>query len=364
MKGVMLAIAVFSLVIIGFFIFAIPEELDVVRERDEVAAVQESKPFEIPPAQVDIALPTYISQTFNNCSVAALAMTLSYYGVAISQEKLAEEIRPFNNLNGDNDDKSTIFPELERAAEALGLTAYWRPNGTIDLLKRFTAAGFPVIARTLTSANEDYLHFRVVTGYDTDTGEIIQDDSMQGRDLRYTYDAWNAIWQQFNYEYMVIAKTDEEQGEIEKILGEELDMRVAWQNSLERATREVEEQPGNLRAHMTLVVALFHTGDYESTVSEFEKIEARLPRYTLWYQMEPIEAYFELGNYERVLALSEKILEDRNRAVSELYILRGEVFLAQGDRAGAREEFEKAVYYNKSLPEAHKAFTSLNRQEE
>ena len=36
----------------------------------------------------------FVSQTFNNCGPSALSMDLSYYGVHVSQETLADDLRP------------------------------------------------------------------------------------------------------------------------------------------------------------------------------------------------------------------------------------------------------------------------------
>ena len=42
---------------------------------------------------------------------------------------------------------------------------------------------------------------------------------------------------------------------------------------------------------------LYYLGEREQSATAFEKVEARLPLRTLWYQIEPIQNYFDLGGY-------------------------------------------------------------------
>lgn len=69
----------------------------------------------------------------------------------------------------------------------------------------------------------------------------------------------------------------------------------------------------------------------------------------LWYQIEPILAYQRLKDYKRVFQLTDKILNNYNRAFSELYYIRGEIFQEQGKRVLAKTEFEKAIFYNENF---------------
>lgn len=300
----------------------------------------------------------HIFQTFNNCAPAALSMALSYYGVERSQEELAEALRPYNNRTGNNDDKSTPPDELAEKGKEYGLLPYYRASGNIALLKRLVAAGMPVLVRTLLEPGKDYAHYRVIKGYDDDRGQIIQDDSLQGKNLRYSYDTFLDLWQPFNYAYLVFAPP-EKQKAVETILGEEFDAHVAWRNALEAAEWEIESDPGNISAHFNKAVALYYLNEYARASEAFEAIESRLPMRVLWYQIEPIQAYFAAGNYMRVFSLSDAIFSQNNRAFSELYLLRGKSRLKQGNAMLAKEEFEKAVLYNKNSKAAREAFESL-----
>jgi tetratricopeptide (TPR) repeat protein len=166
------------------------------------------------------------------------------------------------------------------------------------------------------------------------------------------------FWKDFNYSYLVVVP-DDKKALVEEILGEETDAKSAWRNAKERAERELSANPSDVKVHFNLITALYYLGDYAGVVREFEKIESKLTRRKLWYQHEPIQAYFELKNYDRVLALTEHIINDNNKSVSELYYMRGKIFESRGDSAAARAEYEKAVLYNKHYQPAKDALANL-----
>ena len=138
-----------------------------------------------------------------------------------------------------------------------------------------------------------------------------------------------------------------------------MDEKKAWQKAVENAENELKANPNNVVSRFNFSVALYNIGEYERSTQEFEKVESQLPFRTLWYQIEPIKAYFELGNYQRVFAITDKVLNNYNRAFSELYLIRGEIYKRQENIELARQEFEKAVFYNQNLKKAHEALQSV-----
>jgi predicted double-glycine peptidase len=300
----------------------------------------------------------HVYQTFNNCGPATLSMALSYWGVDISQAELGNILRPYQVVGGDNDDKSVTLAEVARQAEEYGLYSYLRPNGTPEKLEQLVSQGIPVVARTWTKVNEDIGHYRVIRGYNKSTQTIIQDDSLQGENLSYSYRDFNAIWQPFNYEYLVIVD-DSKKEVVEAILGEELDEATAWKNALVRIEHEIGENPDNWHLTFAKSRIYYYLGEYEKSVEEFEKVENRLSFRTLWYQIEPILSYFELKNYDRVFQITDRILNNQNRAFSELYYLRGQIYLNQGSVDAARSEFESALLYKHNYQPAQEALNTL-----
>ena len=305
---------------------------------------------DIPQSYV-IPLKKHMFQSFNNCGPATLSMTLSYLGVDKSQQELGERLRPYQVVGGVNDDKSVTLSEVASQAEIYGFHAYLRPNGTPEKLEEIIALGLPVVTRTWTHTDEDIGHYRVVRGYDKSAQEFIQDDSLQGKDLHYSYHEFLELWKPFNYEYLVIVD-DKRQAQVEAILGEDVWEKVAWENALKRVEIEAKEDPSNVHLGFAKSRIYYYLGDYKKSVEEFEKVEDRLSFRTLWYQMEPILAYEKLGDRARVFALTDNILNNQNRAYSEAYLVRGRMLERVGDKSGARGEYEKAVMYNRNLEEA------------
>ncbi|MBI2019881.1 C39 family peptidase, partial [Candidatus Daviesbacteria bacterium] len=164
----------------------------------------------------------HIFQTFNNCGPAALSMALSYFGINVSQKQLGQDLRPYQISGGDNDDKSVTLEELAEKSKEYELIPYHRPNGNIELIKLFIIYDIPVIARTLTKPHEDIGHYRIVKGYDDNRGQIIQDDSLQNKNLWFNYDDFNTLWEKFNFEYLVLVPEDKKEI-AEAILGQDLD---------------------------------------------------------------------------------------------------------------------------------------------
>ncbi|OGC48906.1 hypothetical protein A3A69_02085 [candidate division WWE3 bacterium RIFCSPLOWO2_01_FULL_37_15] len=312
-----------------------------------------------PPVQKILKNDSHIFQTFNNCGPASLSMTLSYFGIKVSQKEIGDDLRPYQNPQGDNDDKSVTLNELAEKATEYGLIPYHRPNGNIELLKYFITYDIPVIAITWTKPDEDIGHYRVVKGFDETSNELIQDDSLQGKNLRFKYDDFNVLWNKFNYEYLVLVPKDKV-GIAEAILGDNKEESKAWKNAVDILAKFLEKNPDDVLARFSLSISYYYKGEYKKSIEHFEMVQNKLSKRALWYQIEPIQAYFEMENYNKVMEMSDNILNNGNRAFSELYMLRGRIYLIKGDLKNAKTEFEKAVYYNKNMEEAQEALRKVS----
>jgi len=300
----------------------------------------------LPPPESKI-LPggTHTFQTFNNCGPASLSMALSYYGIGATQLQLGSELRPFQNPQGNNDDKSVTLAELAGRGQEYGFIAYHRPAGDSEMVKLFIAYDILVITRTWLKPGEDIGHYRVIKGYDQTTGEFIQDDSLQGKDLRYSYQRYNELWEAFNYEFLVFVPEDKK-AIAEAILGDKLDPQNAWQLALTQADTQLQTNPNNIYAGFNRSVALYHLGRDQESIAAYEQVANKLPSRMLWYQIEPLLAYYQLGDTDRVMSMSQQILTNQNRAFSELQYLRGMIFRKNNQETQAQEAFSAAQRYN------------------
>ncbi len=288
-----------------------------------------------------------VYQTFNNCGPAALSMVLSYYNINISQKELGDQMRPYQNQAGDNDDKTVTFAEMAQKAQEFDLIVYQRPAGNIELIKQIINLDLPVVVKTWLNQEEDIGHFRVIKGYDQNKQVIIQDDSYQGKNIAYSYQELNNLWQEFNYEFMVLVPK-QKQSAVENILGELVNKPQAWQQALELANQQVNNNPNATYAQFNRLRANYYLGNYQQTVDIYEQIKNDLPRRMLWYQFEPILAYYQLEDYSQVLNLSQQVFDSQNKAFSELHYLRGKIFEQRGKQEKAQEEYQLAEKYNSS----------------
>ena len=149
-------------------------------------------------------------------------------------------------------------------------------------------------------------------------------------------------------------------GIAEAILGDNKEESKSWKNAVEILTKFLERNPDDVPARFSLSISYYYTGEYKKSTEQFEMVQNKLSKRALWYQIEPIQAYFEMENYNKVMEISENILNNGNRAFSELYMLRGRIYLIKGDLKKAKAEFEKAVYYNKNIEEAKETLRKMS----
>jgi tetratricopeptide (TPR) repeat protein len=292
-----------------------------------------------------IPLKKHMFQTFNNCGPATYSMVLSYLDIEEPQSVLGDELRPYQNAKGDNDDKSVTLTEIAEHSKKFNLIPYYRPNGTTDKLKLFISNGMPVVLRTWLNDHDDIGHFIIVRGYNDSTQMLTFDDSYYGKNRQVSYSKMNSLWQPFNYEYMVLTN-QENQKVAETILKEEVDSKVAWQNAVER--NQNDQTSENPYPSFNLAVAYYEIGDYTKSIQTFEQVQPKLPRRMLWYQLQPILSYQKLNQHQKVFELTDAILNNQNRAYSELYLIRANSYLIQGNKEKAKSEAELALRYNQN----------------
>lgn len=354
------------LVLILLVVAAIPTSVFFPKNAEVLSALTSQKQTEKIPPVTQAPLPSkkviannyHIFQSFNNCGPASLSLALSYFKINKSQEELGAALRPYQIDGGIEDDKSVTFSEMSKKAEEYGLVTYHRPNGNMELVKKFIAADIPVMTRTWLDVNDDIGHYRVIKGYDDTAKTILQDDTYQGKNLTYAYEDFDTLWSKYNYEYLVLVPQDKKEL-AENILGENIDEQYAWEESKKLSLEKLSKDPTSIYDRFNLSVAYYHLGDKKKTIEEYEKVASELPFRTLWYQTEPIQAYFDLGQYDQVLAISDQILNNQNRAFSELYLMRGKIFEKRGDKIAARIEYENAVFYNSELKPAKEALDNV-----
>ncbi|MCB9422838.1 MAG: C39 family peptidase [Ardenticatenaceae bacterium] len=309
-------------------------------------------------------------QEWNNCGPATLAMTLSYFGLTLTQSQTAAVLKP-------NPEDRNVSP-WEMAAyvnNETDLKAINRVNGDLYTVRRLLANDIPVILEIGIDPPGEfrwlgwYGHYLLVVAYDDalqqfwvydswfGTSEVpLENATSEGRVL--TYDDVAEYWPHFNRNYIALYRPEQANLAAE-IIGTEMDDAVMWQNALEEVRGETAVSPDNAFLWFNLGTIYNALGQYKEAATAYDQARSiGLPWRMLWYQFGPYEAYFQVGRYEDVLLLADTTLKDRPY-FEESFYYKGLALAALGDTAAARDNLEKAAKFNPNFQPAATALAEL-----
>lgn len=312
-------------------------------------------------------------QQWNNCGPATMAMTLSHFGLPLTQSDTAAVLKP-------NPEDRNVTPQ-EMAAyvnEQTDLQSITRVNGTQETVKRLIAEGVPVILEIGIEPPGEfrwlgwYGHYLLVVAYDDAAEQFWVYDSWlgtsevpgenansNGRALSYEDAA--TFWPQFNRNYIAVFRPEQETA-VTTIIGDNMDDAVMWQNNFDRVRLEAATEPDNAFNWFNLGTVYNELGFYEEAATAFDEARAiGLPWRMMWYQFGPYEAYYEAGRYEDVVLLADVTLEDRPY-FEESFYYRGLAHAALGDDAAAVRDIEAAARFNPNFTLATEALNELQAQ--
>jgi tetratricopeptide (TPR) repeat protein len=238
-------------------------------------------------------------------------------------------------------------------------------NGSITLLKRLIAAGYPVMIEKGFDPEPERLgwmgHYLLLSGYSDETQEFSTMDSYLGANLTESYVHIDYYWRHFNRVYLV-AFPEEKRAEVEGIIGADMDDYTMYSRALQQAQAETQENPGDPFGWFNVGSNLVALGDFESAATAFDIArEKGTPWRMLWYQFGPYQAYLEVGGnrlYD-VITLANAVLED-NIYSEEAYYYKGLAYSAQGEATAARSQLNKALNYNSNYHAARQALFDLS----
>jgi hypothetical protein len=308
-------------------------------------------------------------QKWNNCGPANLSMALSYWGWDGDQRPIADFVKPNPR------DKNVMPYELASFVnEGTGLNAIVRAGGDLVMIKRFLAAGIPVmVEKGFEGAGFDGWmgHYEVVTGYDDARQLVTVQDSYIMPDLPVSYADLESYWRHFNYTFIVLYPTERE-AEVMALLGPLADETQSYEFAAELASREIYQLTDR-----ALFFAWFNRGtnlmrlqDYAGAALAYDeafKIDAQLaihdpdrrPWRMMWYQTGPYFAYYYTGRYYDVIALADFTIENMSEpAVEESFYWRALAREGLGDVSGAIDDFDKALKWH---PDWEPALSQLRR---
>lgn len=298
------------------------------------------------PSRVELTAPPWEKQDINNCGPATLSMYLNFFGWKGDQFTISDVIKPIPQ------DRNVNIEELLYYTRnyAGWLRSEFRVGGTVDLLKRFIAAGLPVVIEESFYFEEYYWpnddrwagHYLLVTGYDDAAQTFTVQDSFYGANRRVSYTELDKNWQSFNRVFF-IAFYPEQEEMVKNLLGEDWDARQNRQRALETARRETEQDPNNGFAWFNLGSNLVYFESYAEAAQAYDRARAAgLPQRMLRYQFGPFFAYFNTGRDADLLALTEYALKITPNA-EEALLWHGWAQYRMGNRQKAIESFQKAL---------------------
>lgn len=306
-------------------------------------------PFPLTPSasQLDLSGVTYAAQMWNNCGPATLAMTLSYFGQEVHQREPASFLKP------NPDDKNVSPGQLSRYFGDQGLQTIVRTDGNVEILQRFLSNRIPVIVEDWIEQDDHggMGHYRLLTGYDTEDGYFVAQDSYYGPDERLHMNAFYRNWRVFNRKYIVVFRPEQRE-RVEAILGPYVDDTYMWEQTLQTAQREAASDPADAFSWFNLGSAYTHLNEPELAAAAFD--EARhlgLPLRMFWYQFEIFDAYLAVGRFEDVANLAYATAYSAS-GHEEAYYYAGLGYLGQGKNDVGISYLRKAIDYNPNFQPA------------
>jgi tetratricopeptide (TPR) repeat protein len=312
------------------------------------------------PQRLMLPAPAWEKQDWNNCGPATLALALRTFGWSGDQFDISDLLKP------DRGDKNVNVEELVYYVRnrAGWLNADFRVGGTVETLKSFLAAGYPVVVEKGFILDENdggggwAGHYLLLTGYDDAARVFITQDSNKGPDRRVSYDDLDEGWRAFNRVFLYMYPV-EAQAEIDSLLGSDADADANRQRALDTAELEVEADAQDPYAWFNLGSNLVYFERYGEAAEAFgNALNLGLPWRFTRYQFGPYIAYFHQGRFEELIELADYTLFRTNKA-EESHLWRGWARYRLGDHFGAIEDFRAALGVNPNYLDAQYALSFI-----
>lgn len=307
------------------------------------------------PATIQLTPPPYEKQDMNNCGPATLSMFLNMFGWEGDQYAISDVIKPIPQDRNVNIDELLYFTRNHVG----WLHTNFRVGGTIDLLRQFIAAGYPVVIEEgflmeeMFWPNDDLWagHYLLLTGYDDTARTFLTQDSFLGENRLVSYSDLDRTWQTFNRVFF-IAYPPEQEAEIKRLLGEDWEEAANRRRALETARAETRTSPGNAFAWFNLGSNLVYFEDYPAAVEAYDRArQLGLPQRMLRYQFGPFFAYFHTQRNDDLLTLTEYALKiTPNSEEALLWYAWG--LYRDGQRQDALDRLAEALEARPGYPDA------------
>jgi len=301
------------------------------------------------PQSINLGSPSWEKQTPNNCGPATLSLYLRSHNWEGNQTDISDLLKPETGDRNVNVEELIYYVRTQ----AGWLNAEYRVGGDIELLKRFLAAGLPVMIEEGDLLDEQYWpnddrwagHYLLLSGYDETTQTFVAQDTFRSPDRNVPYQSVAESWQAFNYVYLLVYRTDQTEL-VKSILGEDWDPDINRQKALELAQSQTIQDPNNAYAWFNLGSNQVYFERYHEAAQAYDTArQVGLPQRMLRYQFGPFFAYFFSGRNDDLLALTKYALQ-RTPNSEETLLWRGWGRYRAGETSRAMDDFQAALEEN------------------
>lgn len=129
-------------------------------------------------------VPYFKQDTTYTCGPASLQMVFAYYGIRVSEEKLAQEL-------GSASEDGTRNGALIDAVLRRGLHCYVNDDATLEELMSLLERELPTVVNYIEPSQEDG-HYGVVIGVSEE--HVVLHDPWNGEGLEFSHDAFLTRW--------------------------------------------------------------------------------------------------------------------------------------------------------------------------
>lgn len=322
---------------------------------DSAEVAEYPSPLAIP-SKFSIGTMSHAFQKLNNCGPVSASMAASSLGKEFDQFFAADI------LKGSDKDKNVSPSELVQFLESQGLKATYRVNGGVEQVEQLVAQGIPVIVEqwlVKRGSGELVGHYRVVRGYDQQRQLFTTNDSFNGANFMIPYSQFDEWWRPFHRTYIAVYKPEQE-AVVRQILAADWDQQTNWEGALTVAQAEVASI-GDGYSHFNLGTAQTHLQQFDAAKISYDRaLQEKFPKHFLWYQFTPFETYLQVGEYQKVLDITQDLISHAGD-VEEAHYYRGLVFEKQGKIDEAKASLEKAVSANPRFTLAKEKLSELSQ---
>lgn len=298
------------------------------------------------PDKVLIPPPAWEKEDLNNCGPATLTMYLRFWGWEGDQKTIADEIKPIRADRNVNVEE-LMYYVIQKSG---GFHGQYRVGGSMEMLKKFIAAGIPVMVESGFKVEKTYWvnddrwvgHYLLLTGYNDPMKAFTVQDSEKGANTIQTYDQLDRDWHVFNRVYIVVYPAEKEE-QVKEIMGSDWDPDANRQHALDAAKAETQKDPSNGYAWFNLGTNLVYFERYSEAADAYDKArKLQLPQRMLRYQFGPFIAYFHTNRIDDLLALTDYALQLTANS-EEALLWKGWGLYRQGKRDESIAAFQQAL---------------------